>query len=129
MRRGMRRLDAALSNALLKDCNVVENLHGWRPPSGAFAGIRKISFAEQPLRPAGSRLSQPPKYFKPQRTQRAQRFCHIRQPALDSILSIRTTRICSQPLIGFLLFGYAQFCQIAIVRISVIHVFHLRFIF
>ena len=38
-----------------------ENLHGWRPSLGAFAGTRKIINAEQPHRPAGSRLFQPPK--------------------------------------------------------------------
>ena len=40
--------------------------------------LPKTFFAAENLRPAGSRLFQPPKNFKPQRTQRAQRYFNFK---------------------------------------------------
>ena len=52
--------------------NVLSGINASRP---AYALRRKppiIIFAELPVRPVGSRLCQPPKNFKPQRTQSSQ---------------------------------------------------------
>ena len=46
--------------------DAAENLHGWRPSLGAFAGTRNNLFCKTTApRPAGSRLCQPPKIIKP----------------------------------------------------------------